>query len=74
MFYGLGSYMITISISSIIINIISIYNQCSVALRSRENAMKLKESIEIHCEGNPFTELTPLKDIALSALILGCKT
>ena len=46
----------------------------SVALRLRENAMKLKESIEIHCEGNPFTELTPLKDIALSALILGCKT
>ena len=41
----------------------------SVALRLRENAMKLKESIEIHCEGNPFTELTPLKNIASSALI-----
>ena len=41
----------------------------TVAMRSREKAEKIKESIEIHCEGNPFTKNTPLKNIALSALI-----
>ena len=41
----------------------------SVAIRSRDNAVKLRQSIELHCEGNPFTKKTPLKNIVSSALV-----
>lgn len=40
-----------------------------IAIRSTRNALKLKESIELHCEGNPFIVGTPLKSIASSVLI-----
>jgi len=30
-----------------------------VAVRTRKNAMKLRQSIELHCEGNPFTVESP---------------
>ena len=39
------------------------------ALRMTNNALRIKESIMKHCEGNVFTEKTPLKDIASSALV-----
>ena len=38
-------------------------------MRTRENALKLKDSIEEHCEGNPFENKTPLKNITSSALL-----
>ena len=41
----------------------------AVAIRSRANAVKLRESIELHCEGNPFMKKTPLKNIVSSALV-----
>jgi len=41
----------------------------TVAIRSRANAVKLRQSIELHCEGNPFTKKTPLKNIVSSALV-----
>ena len=40
-----------------------------VALRTRENAMKLRQSIELHCEGNPFTVEPLLKSVVSSALL-----
>ena len=40
-----------------------------VAVRTRENAMKLRQSIELHCEGNPFTVESPLKSVVSSALV-----
>ena len=40
-----------------------------VAVRSRENALKLRHSIELHCGGNPFTEKSPLKSLVSSALV-----
>ena len=42
----------------------------SVAVRTGDNAVQLKQCIEEHCEGNPFSKKTPLKNIASSALIL----
>ena len=41
----------------------------TVAIRTRENAVKLRQSIERHCEGNPFTNETPLKNVISSALV-----
>ena len=40
-----------------------------MALRSRENALKIRHSIELHCEGNPFQVNTPLKSLVSSALV-----
>ena len=40
-----------------------------IAIRSRENALKLRHSIELHCGGNPFTLISPLKSLVSSALI-----
>ena len=40
-----------------------------VAVRTRQNAMKLRQSIELHCEGNPFTVESPLKSLVSSALV-----
>lgn len=40
-----------------------------IAQRSMRNALKLKESIQRHCEGNPFIVRTPLKSIVSSVLI-----
>ena len=36
---------------------------------TRDNAVQLKQCNEEHCEGNPFSKKTPLKNIASSALI-----
>ena len=33
----------------------------NVAVRLRENALKLCQCIELHCAGTPFTENSPLK-------------
>ena len=41
----------------------------SIAMMTRDNAVQLKHSIEEHCEGNPFSQKTPLKNIVSSALI-----
>ena len=41
----------------------------AVAIRSRANAVKLRESIELHCEGNPLMKKTPLNNIVSSALV-----
>ena len=41
----------------------------AVAVRTRENAGKLRHCIELHCEGNPFTVKTPLKNLVSSALV-----
>lgn len=40
-----------------------------VAVRSRANAMKLRNSIELHCGGNPFKEKIPLKNVVSSAVV-----
>ena len=40
-----------------------------VAVRTRKNAMKLRQSIELHCKGNPFTVESPLKSVSSSALV-----
>ena len=40
-----------------------------IAPRSRRNALKLRDSIQLHCEGNPFIVGTPLKSIVSSVLI-----
>lgn len=40
-----------------------------IALRSRANALKIRQQIELHCEGNPFKVNTPLKSLASSALV-----
>ena len=40
-----------------------------IALRSRENALKQRNLIELHCGGNPFQEKTPLKSLVSSALV-----
>jgi len=42
---------------------------CDVAVRTRKSAMKLRQSIELHCEGNPFTVESPLKSVLSSALV-----
>ena len=36
---------------------------------TRANALKLRHSIELHSEGNPFTVKSPLKNLVSSALI-----
>ena len=41
----------------------------NVSARVRINALKLSETIEKHCGGNPFKDRTPLKNLASSALI-----
>jgi hypothetical protein len=40
-----------------------------VSIRSRENALKLRHSIELHCAGNPFKERSPLKSLVSSVLV-----
>jgi len=40
-----------------------------VAIRTLENAIKIKKSIVKHCGGNPFETDVPLKNMASSALI-----
>ena len=40
-----------------------------IALRSRANAMKIRQSIELHCAENPFRVKTPLKSLVSSALV-----
>ena len=40
-----------------------------MSVRMSENATRIRESIELHCEGNPFVTKTPLKSIVSSALI-----
>lgn len=44
-------------------------NQLSkaIAVRTRENADKLHHSLELHCEGDPFTVKMPLKNLVSSA-------
>jgi len=41
----------------------------AVAVRTRENADKLRHCIQLHCEGNPFTVKTPLKNLVSSAVV-----
>lgn len=38
-----------------------------VAVRTLENAMKLRHSIELFCEGNPFKVESPLKSLVWSS-------
>ena len=45
-----------------------------IAQRSTRNALKLRNSIQIHCEGNPFIMETPLKSIVSSVLITEAAT
>ena len=46
------------------------YQLCgNIALRSSQNALKLRDSLELHCKGNPYVTGTTLKSIASSALI-----
>lgn len=40
-----------------------------MATRLRENAINIRHSIELHCEGNPFKVKTPLKSLVSSALV-----
>ena len=40
-----------------------------ISIRTRENAIKLRHSIETHCKGNPFTAGSPLKSLVSSALV-----
>ena len=40
-----------------------------IAPRSTRSALKLRDAIHVHCEGNPFVVDTPLKSIVSSALI-----
>ena len=40
-----------------------------IALRSTRNALKRRDCIQLHCEGNPFIVGTPLKSIVSSVLI-----
>lgn len=40
-----------------------------VFVRSRENALELRKTIELQCTGIPFQELIPLKSIVYSVLI-----
>jgi len=42
---------------------------CDVAVRTRKNAMKLRQSIQLHCKGNPFTVKSALKSVLSSALV-----
>ena len=40
-----------------------------IAIRSTSNALKLRDSIQLHCEGNPCEVGTPLKSIVSSVVI-----
>ena len=40
-----------------------------VAVRSHANALKLRNSIELHCSGNPYIINSPLKSLDSSALV-----
>ena len=40
-----------------------------ISVRSRENVLKLSQSIQVHCEGNPFIVNSPLKSLVSSALV-----
>ena len=40
-----------------------------VSVRTRENAIKLHHSIEVHCKGNPFALPSPLKSLVSSVLV-----
>jgi len=40
-----------------------------IVLRSRANALKIRDSIKQHCESNAFDVNTPLKSLVLSALM-----
>jgi len=40
-----------------------------IALPSTRNALKLRDSTQLHCEGNSFIVGTPLKSIVSSVLI-----
>ena len=41
----------------------------SVAARTKANALRLREVIQLHCAGNPFATKMPLKNLASSALV-----
>ncbi|MES9881330.1 MAG: hypothetical protein ABW185_10660 [Sedimenticola sp.] len=41
----------------------------NMSVRSRDNALRLRRSFEVHCEGNPFTTSCPLKSLVSSALV-----
>lgn len=41
----------------------------NISVRTRENALKLRHSIEVHCEGNPFRVNSLLKSLVSSALV-----
>ena len=41
----------------------------NMASRLQNNALKLKTSLENHCDGNPYKVETPLKNIASSAVV-----
>ena len=40
-----------------------------ISVRTRENAIKLRQSIETHCKGNPFSLLSSLESLVSSALV-----
>ena len=40
-----------------------------MSVRMSENAKQIRQSIELHCEGNQFLTKTPLKSLVLSALM-----
>lgn len=40
-----------------------------ISVRTRENAIKLRHSIEMHCKGSPFALPSPLKSLVSSALV-----
>ena len=41
----------------------------NVTLRSTQNALKLRSTLEVHCDGNPYLSGAPLKSIVSSAII-----
>ena len=43
--------------------------QCSFSIRCVENATKIYDKIILHCDGNPYTNGTPLKNIVSCAII-----
>ena len=40
-----------------------------VAVRSSQNALKIRDCMKLHCQGNPYVNGSPLKNIVSSALI-----
>ena len=61
--------MRTLSDVQIVMRVESSLSDADIALRSTRNALKLRDSIQLHCEGNPFIVGTPLKSIVSSVLI-----